>query len=108
MLCDLPQRPGARHAHFLRLLLPHLHLALLRLAPAAAPAARQLSQREIQVLRWLREGKSNDEIGRILGISPLTVKNHLQRLYRVLGVGNRAHAVARGAMLREGGNGHCL
>ena len=104
VLCDLPQRPGARHAHFLRLLLPHLHLALLRLPAVEAPLQRPLSRRETQVLRWLREGKSNEEIGGILGISGLTVKNHLQRLYRVLGVSNRAHAVARGTMLREDGN----
>jgi DNA-binding CsgD family transcriptional regulator len=31
----------------------------------------------------------------ILGISAMTVKNHLQRVYRVLGVSTRAHAVAR-------------
>ncbi len=100
MLCGLPQRPGARHGHFLRLLLPHLHLALQRIGPAVArPATRSLSLRETQVLRWLREGKSNDEIGQILGISALTVKNHLQRLYRVLGASNRAHAVARSSML---------
>jgi transcriptional regulator EpsA len=102
VLCDLPQRPGARQAHFLRLLLPHLHLALLRQPMPETAAARSLSQREAQVLRWLGEGKSNEEIGKILGISGLTVKNHLQRLYRVLGVSNRAHAVARSAMLRTG------
>ena len=107
LLCDLPQRPGARQAHFLRLLLPHMHLALLRLAPAGVPPQRSLSAREAQVLRWLREGKSNQEIGHILGISPLTVKNHLQRLYRVLGVSNRAHAVARGSQLRDHWNEHC-
>lgn len=103
LLCGLPQRPGARQMHFLRLLLPYLHMALQRIgaAPARAvpPATRDLSLRETQVLRWLREGKSNDEIGQILGISALTVKNHLQRLYRVLGASNRAHAVARSAML---------
>ncbi|QGZ43278.1 transcriptional regulator EpsA [Pseudoduganella flava] len=97
--CDIPAGPDSRHAHFLRLLLPHLHVALLRLA-AGVPVLRALSPREAQVLRWLREGKNNEEIGRILGISPLTVKNHLRRLYRALGVGNRAHAVARSAALR--------
>lgn len=107
VLCDLPQRLGARHAHFLRLLMPHLHMALLRLPPAEAPLQRPLSRRETQVLRWLREGKSNEEIGGILGISGLTVKNHLQRLYRVLGVSNRAHAVARGTMLRGERNIDC-
>jgi transcriptional regulator EpsA len=100
MACDLPQRPGPRHAHFLRLLLPHLHMARLRQAPVIM-LPRPLSAREVEVLRWLREGKSNDEIGRILGLSALTVKNHLQRMYRVLGVSNRAHAVALGATLRS-------
>jgi DNA-binding CsgD family transcriptional regulator len=36
----------------------------------------------------------------LLGISALTVKNHLQRIYRTLGVGNRAHALARCIELR--------
>lgn len=121
LLFGLPHRPGAREAYFLRLLLPHLHLALCGLPggvrpglamPADADAAaygrgamayaarepdlaRPLSARERQVLHWLREGKSNDEIAQILGISGLTVKNHLQRLYRLLGVSNRTHAVSR-------------
>jgi len=98
LLGGLPQRPGTHHVHLLRLLLPHLHLALQRVCVAPGPAQavpRALSPREAQVLRWLREGKSNDEIGIILGISGLTVKNHLQRLYKLLGVSNRAHAVAR-------------
>jgi DNA-binding CsgD family transcriptional regulator len=62
--------------------------------------------RQVQVwhqqLQWLREGKSNEEIGRLLGISALTVKNHLQRLYRQLGVNNRAHAVARSTLHQHG------
>jgi len=96
LLAGLPARPAAHHAQLLRFLLPHLHLALQRVCVGAASAVpRALSPREAQVLRWLREGKSNDEIGIILGISGLTVKNHLQRLYKLLGVSNRAHAVAR-------------
>jgi DNA-binding CsgD family transcriptional regulator len=39
-------------------------------------------------------------MGRLLGISALTVKNHLQRIYRTLGVNNRAHALARCMDLR--------
>ncbi|HEU4777655.1 MAG TPA: LuxR C-terminal-related transcriptional regulator, partial [Telluria sp.] len=78
-LFGLPGAALARQGHFLALLLPHLHLALARLAaPAArAPAARALSGRETEILQWLREGKKNAEIGAILGISALTVKNHL-------------------------------
>jgi transcriptional regulator EpsA len=106
VLFGLPMRPGPRHAYFLELLLAHLHLALLRLpAPAPSPyrggaPARPLSERETEIVGWLREGKSNEEMARILGISALTVKNHLQRIYRLLGVGNRAHALARCLELR--------
>jgi transcriptional regulator EpsA len=104
VLFGLPMRPGPRHAYFLELLLAHLHLALLRLpAPegrAAGLPPRPLSARETEIVGWLREGKSNDEMAQILGISALTVKNHLQRIYRLLGVGNRAHALARCLELR--------
>jgi len=104
LLFGLALRPTARHAYFLELLLPHLHLALGRLPPArtsvdGAPA-RALSARETEIIGWLRAGKSNDEMGRLLGISALTVKNHLQRIYRTLGVNNRAHALARCMDLR--------
>ena len=52
-----------------------------------------LSDREDQVMRWLSEGKSNEEIGIILSISPHTVKNHLDRIYRKIGVDNRHAAM---------------
>jgi transcriptional regulator EpsA len=99
ILFGLPQRPSARHAYFLELLLPYLHLGLQRIdgQRRAGALARPVSAREAEVLRWVRQGKSNDEIGQILGISGLTVKNHLQRVYRLLGVSNRAHAIARAA-----------
>lgn len=97
VLLGLPAAAGFREAWLLQLLLPYLHLALQRIASAAqAPhAAPAVSPRQAEILQWLRAGKSNEEIGRLLGISPLTVKNHLQRLYRQLGVSNRTHAVAR-------------
>ena len=106
-LFGLPMRPGPRHAYFLALLLPYLHLALVRLARQAptrhlgqVPAAcRPLSGREVDIVHWLRQGKRNDEIGALLGISALTVKNHLQRIYRLLDVHNRTEAVARCAGL---------
>lgn len=112
-LFGMPQRPGPRQAYFIELLLPHLHLALLRLEAAGARAEarageRPCSRREMEILHWVREGKSNDEVGQILGISGLTVKNHLQRIYKTLGVSNRTQAVARGMALRllDGGGHH--
>ena len=103
-LFGLPHRPRPRHAYFLELLLPYLHMSLQRINRQQAQAragslARPVSAREAEILHWVREGKSNEEIGLILGISGLTVKNHLQRLYRLLGVSNRAQAIARGMAL---------
>jgi len=99
VLLELPAPAGVRESWLLQLLLPYLHLALQRIASKgmAPAAAAAVSPRQAEILQWLREGKSNEEIGRLLGISALTVKNHLQRLYRQLGVNNRAHAVARSA-----------
>jgi len=103
-LFGAPHALRGRHAYFLELLLPYLHLAMQRMDMQAGAGvgalARPVSAREMQILHWVREGKSNDEIGQILGISGLTVKNHLQRLYRVLGVSNRTHAITRCNALR--------
>jgi transcriptional regulator EpsA len=93
------------------LLLPHLHTTYLRVQDTerslatptrATPAAStlepvppsQITDREKEILRWVREGKSNQQIGDVLGISALTVKNHVQKILRKLGAANRAQAVA--------------
>jgi transcriptional regulator EpsA len=55
----------------------------------------ELSDREHEILDWVRKGKTNDEIGRILNISAFTVKNHLQRIYRKMNVLNRAQAIGK-------------
>lgn len=54
-----------------------------------------LSSREMEIMEWVRNGKTNLEIGMILDISAFTVKNHLQRIFRKLDVVNRAQAVAK-------------
>jgi DNA-binding NarL/FixJ family response regulator len=53
-----------------------------------------LTERELQVLRGMADGKSNAEIGRELFVSEDTVKTHARRLFRKLGARDRAHAVA--------------
>ena len=55
-----------------------------------------LTERELQVLRGMADGKSNAEIGRDLYVSEDTVKTHARRLFRKLGARDRAHAVAAG------------
>jgi DNA-binding NarL/FixJ family response regulator len=64
----------------------------------AGPATRRvlLTERELQVLRGMADGKSNAEIGRELFVSEDTVKTHARRLFRKLGARDRAHAVAAG------------
>jgi len=54
-----------------------------------------LSQRESEVLSWVAEGKTNYEIGIILGISRRTVDAHLAHTYQKLGVETRMAAVMR-------------
>jgi transcriptional regulator EpsA len=100
--------PGPRDAYFMELMMPHLHMTLHRMAEGEggdggiAPEMAVdgvLSGREVQVLEWVRDGKTNQEIAQILDISPLTVKNHVQKILRKLGAANRAQAVAKAMTL---------
>jgi LuxR family maltose regulon positive regulatory protein len=54
-----------------------------------------LSERELEVLTFIAAGKSNQEIADKLFVSTSTVKTHINRLYRKLGVRSRTQAVAR-------------
>lgn len=65
------------------------------------PLADKLSQRELQVLKGLTEGKSNKEIARDLDLQEPTVKLHVKTLYRKIGAANRTQAalIAREAGL---------
>ena len=52
----------------------------------------KLTAREAEVLYWVVKGKTNRDIGDILGASPATVKKHLERVYVKLGVETRTAA----------------
>ncbi len=67
-----------------------------RFGPLPETAASALTPREVEVLTALAEGLSNKAAARRLGISPHTVKFHLEELFRKLGAGCRAEAVAQG------------
>jgi transcriptional regulator EpsA len=98
---------GAEQGFLLELIVPFLHLAWMRSQltrplediRAAAHTPDLLTVREKEILRWIHLGKSNFEIGTILGISPLTVKNHVQKILRKLNVRNRTQAVGRALAL---------
>jgi DNA-binding NarL/FixJ family response regulator len=66
--------------------------AASRLAERAM-AGGPLSPREIEVLKWIAEGKSNKEIAALLFISEGTVKTHVLSIHEKLGVGDRTEAV---------------
>ena len=53
-----------------------------------------LTPREADVLLWVSKGKSNRDIGEILGLSPRTVNKHLEQIYAKLGVENRTAAAS--------------
>ena len=59
-----------------------------------------MSPRELDVVRLLIEGRSNDEIGGALGIGAKTVETHLRRLFERFDVASRTELAARA--LREG------
>jgi DNA-binding NarL/FixJ family response regulator len=62
--------------------------------PTASTTGVSLSEREMQVLLGMSEGRTNAEIGRRFYITEDTVKTHSRRLFRKLDVRDRAHAVA--------------
>ena len=57
-------------------------------------AAYHLTTRELDVLLWLAKGKTNRDIGEILGMAPRTVNKHLEHVFVKLGVETRAAATA--------------
>jgi DNA-binding CsgD family transcriptional regulator len=95
-----------------RLLVRHLceadHCLLLLEERQTAPkrrafAAGRLTRREAEVLQWVAQGKTNTEIGHILGVSVRTIQKHLEHIYEKLGVETRiaAATVALGRRLEE-------
>ena len=52
----------------------------------------RLTHRELEVMSWVAQGKANWAIGKILNLSPGTVRKHLQHVYSKLGVENRTAA----------------
>ena len=62
--------------------------------PAGRIAMAALTPRETEVLSWIAKGKTNRDVGEILGMSPRTVNKHLEHVFEKLGVETRAAAAA--------------
>ena len=68
--------------------------------PRSGVGAVRLSERELDVVRLVVDGHSNDEIGARLGIGPKTVESHLRRLFERFDLASRTELATRA--LREG------
>src|SRR5256885_1177073 len=99
---------GEKQLYCVELIVPFLHQAWVRTQidrPAESAGAHPggaglLTSREQEILRWIHLRQSNIEVGTILEISPLTVKNHVQKILRKLNVQNRTQAVVKALVLR--------
>lgn len=60
-----------------------------------------LTKREVEVLQFVAGGKTNWEVGKILGITEDSVKMHLKNINRKLDASNRAHSVSIGIRLGQ-------
>jgi DNA-binding CsgD family transcriptional regulator len=60
-----------------------------------APATERLSPREQEILRLVATGRTNQQIGAEIRLSPGTVRNYVGRLFRKLGVSGRTQAAIR-------------
>src|SRR5262249_49486998 len=81
---------------------PSLSLLLTRLFGRHKPSAPapHLTDREQDVIRALAQGKSNKEIGALLGIREQTVKNHVSHILEKLGLEDRLQIVVFAARHR--------
>lgn len=67
-------------------------VARILAARQGRPRAQELSPREVEVLRLVARGLSNQQIAARLVVSEATVKTHLQRIFAKLGVTDRTRA----------------
>ncbi|WP_052262207.1 response regulator transcription factor [Pseudoalteromonas luteoviolacea] len=84
-------------SYLIELVLPYLHKAQIsryQSDKTTRSPIQSLTNREKEVLDWISSGKTNGEIGMILGISQYTVKNHVAKILEKLNAPNRSAAMA--------------
>lgn len=97
----IPGLLTSAHRRRLKVLVPYLNVALLRILHTEKSNAKKtiasqaLTERELEVLTWVGEGKTSAEIAAILGIARNTVRNQIQNTLIKLRVNTRSQAVAK-------------
>lgn len=101
----IPGEVGPREVFIMKMITPHLHLALVRALTTVQEFSHlttpneALSDRQKQILRWINEGKTNWEIAQILEMTEKNVKYHIEQIFSKLQVRNRTQAVAKAMLL---------
>lgn len=96
-----------RLRRLLELTVPHVHNTFIRVLAKEREAtqasetrpSRIITPRQVQILRLVRDGKTNAEIAAELDCSQWTIKNHVQNILRRLETNSRAHALVRAMQL---------
>ena len=107
-LCKSPEKIHQRFSMMLGILVPHIHQAFIRVYENKISKFLEhtrckddgnnnimLTWREMEILKWAKEGKTNWEISKILGISERTVKFHFSNIFQKMDVVNRGQAIAK-------------
>jgi CheY-like chemotaxis protein len=97
-----PGDEGGHEGEWLLVLREESETALLQ---ALAQSFPTLTARESEVLYWVIQGKTNRDIGDILGTSPRTVHKHLEHVFEKLGVETRTAAAGLALTRVRGGRG---
>lgn len=91
-----------RTVRILELLVPVVYVTFMRVLASDARSTEGeirmnslVTRREVEILGWIKEGKTTSDIAGILSLSPFTVKNHVQNVLKKLGARSRSHAVAQ-------------
>ena len=103
----VPVALDRRLEHVIELLVPHIHIALLRVlatereatGSSAQRSGRIITPRQEEILNLIKAGKTNSQIAELLDCSPWTIKNHIQAILRKLDSNTRTHALARAMSL---------
>lgn len=96
---------GPHQEFLLELMVPHIHQSLVRILRQQRNGqtfsnAQLLTPKELVVLRWLAEGKSNPEIAALLNRSVSTIRNQVHSILGKLGASSRAEALHKSHELR--------
>ena len=89
-----------KQAFLLQIIIPHLNQALQRVLESEGwkrklPSAIRLTEKEQELLYWMKQGKTAPEIAIILRRSHHTIRNQIKKIFDKLEVSSRAQAVAK-------------